>query len=366
MRDDDFSARISRVRTAAAGRWIEILTGAGIPETHLLRVNRPCPLCGGKDRFTFFCREADGGWFCRGCGHGDGIQLLKEWRQDGFMDTLRYLERILGLPEWQEEHSGEWVRAKSSEEKRRREREEKLEAIWNEAEPLGRADKDNPVVKYLSRRGLAFSNDWGTLDLRSHSELEYWEQEEEGAVLKGRWPAMLARVTDENGRLLSLHRTYVTEEGEKAPVASPKKLMSGSVEGGLVKLYPLGEGGELGIAEGIETAAAAHCLCRIPVWSAISVGGFQNLKAIPEGIVRLVIFGDNDKSFAGQAGAWALAARLRREYPDLEIAVRIPEVEGYDWNDVWVKSQSSHRVPGKRHALGRRKKARAAAHETEE
>ena len=282
------------------------------------------------------------------------------------MDTLRYLERILGLPAWQEEHSGEWVRAKSSEEKRRREREEKLEAIWNEAEPLGRADKDNPVVKYLSRRGLAFSNDWGTLDLRSHSELEYWEQEEEGAVLKGRWPAMLARVTDENGRLLSLHRTYVTEEGEKAPVASPKKLMSGSVEGGLVKLYPLGEGGELGIAEGIETAAAAHCLCGIPVWSAISVGGFQNLKAIPEGIVRLVIFGDNDKSFAGQAGAWALAARLRREYPDLEIAVRIPEVEGYDWNDVWVKSQSSHRVPGKRHALGRRKKARAVAHETEE
>ena len=177
---------------------------------------------------------------------------------------------------------------------------------------------------------------------------------------------MLARVTDENGRLLSLHRTYGTEEGEKAPVASPKKLMSGSVEGGLVKLYPLGEGGELGIAEGIETAAAAHYLCRIPVWSAISVGGFQNLKAIPEGIVRLVIFGDNDKSFAGQAGAWALAARLRREYPDLEIAVRIPEVEGYDWNDVWVKSQSSHRVPGKRHALGRRKKARAAAHETEE
>ena len=351
MRDDDFSARIARVRSAAAGRWFEILTGAGIPESHLLKANRPCPLCGGRDRFTFFRKESDGGWFCRGCGHGDGIQLLRNRRQEGFMDTLCYLERTLGLPDWPKEtpeaRDGRF-RARRTEEERRQARIDKMQALWDEAVPLRDAEKDDPVVRYLRRRQLAYSRGWRTLDLRSHPNLEYWEQDEEGeAVLRGSWPAMLARVTDEEGNLLSLHRTYLTEEGEKAPVPSPKKLMSGSVEGGLVRLYPV-EGEVLAIAEGIETAMSVHALKGVPAWSAISVGGFQNVKTVPEGVKTLRIFGDNDLSFTGQAGAWVLAARLRRDFPDLGISVDIPETAGFDWNDVYARHASKRRVPGAR------------------
>jgi putative DNA primase/helicase len=53
--------------------------------------------------------------------------------------------------------------------------------------------------------------------------------------------------------------------------------------------------------------------------------------APPAGVRRLVIFGDNDASFAGQKAAYALAHRLHRELP---VDVRIPPDAGTDWLDV--------------------------------
>jgi len=41
--------------------------------------------------------------------------------------------------------------------------------------------------------------------------------------------------------------------------------MLGSVADGAVRLFPIGDDGELGIAEGIETALAAHAIFAIPV-----------------------------------------------------------------------------------------------------
>ena len=59
---------------------------------------------------------------------------------------------------------------------------------------------------------------------------------------------MLALVTDDEGRIVTLHRTYLTPEGIKAPVEAPKKLYAGGARGGLIRL---GEPSDvLGIAEG--------------------------------------------------------------------------------------------------------------------
>lgn len=62
MRDPQFMARVQRVQEAASGRWLDILIGAGVPEAMLLRLNRPCPLCGGRDRFSFYRNKPDGRW----------------------------------------------------------------------------------------------------------------------------------------------------------------------------------------------------------------------------------------------------------------------------------------------------------------
>jgi hypothetical protein len=53
------------------------------------------------------------------------------------------------------------------------------------------------------------------------------------------------------------------------------------------------------------------------------------------GITKVVIFGDNDLGFAGQAAAYAAAVRLSSlAGRQIEVEVRIPEIAGEDWNDV--------------------------------
>jgi hypothetical protein len=53
---------------------------------------------------------------------------------------------------------------------------------------------------------------------------------------------------------------------------------------------------------------------------------------------RIIIFGDNDPSYAGHAAAYALARRLRSD--ERVVEVQIPAEVGADWNDV----HQSHRL----------------------
>ena len=68
-----------------------------------------------------------------------------------------------------------------------------------------------------------------------------------------------------------IHRTFLLEDGSgKAPAG---KKMLGSVADGAVRLFPIGDDGHLGIAEGIETALAAQAIFGVPVWAALSADG---------------------------------------------------------------------------------------------
>lgn len=67
------------------------------------------------------------------------------------------------------------------------------------------------------------------------------------------------------------------------------------------------------------------------MWAALSDSLLQDW--VPPPIVKTVlIFGDNDVSFAGQAAAYALARRLTAK--GLTISVELPVRTGVDWNDV--------------------------------
>ena len=65
----------------------------------------------------------------------------------------------------------------------------------------------------------------------------------------------------------------------------------------------------LGIAEGIETAMSAATLFRLPCWAAINSCGLAAWVP-PAGVSEVVVFGDNDPKFGGQAAAYNLAHRL--------------------------------------------------------
>ena len=93
----------------------------------------------------------------------------------------------------------------------------------------------------------------------------------------------------------------------KAPVTAVKKITSGTTNGAVVQLgRPVRV---LGIAEGVETALAAGEWFHMPVWAAIGAENLANFEAVPESVMRLVIFGDNDRNFVGQEAAYPVFDR---------------------------------------------------------
>lgn len=195
-------------------------------------------------------------------------------------------------------------------------------ALWAKTVPVTDGD---PVSLYLQRRGLS-----GPVPkhVRLHPHLTYWDGRDRGA-----WPAMIAPLIRADGVVLALHRTYLTADGNKAPVPTVKKLTSaaGPLAGASIPLHDP-QHSVIGIAEGIETAQAAHLASGLSTVAAYCAG---NLAAYvwPPGVNRIVVFADADP--AGAAAAQSLKARAIRA--GLSVAVLTPSTPGADWCDVWAQ-----------------------------
>ena len=97
---------IADLRRLAQGRWRAILQDAGIPSDCLEgRKGRPCPKCGGRDRFAPMRDLPDrGAVLCRHCFNsstdpkaGDGIQSLQWWLGVDKAQAIRWLRAWLGI-----------------------------------------------------------------------------------------------------------------------------------------------------------------------------------------------------------------------------------------------------------------------------
>src|SRR5262249_1697517 len=112
-----------------------------------------------------------------------------------------------------------------------------LRRVWGEACPITVGD---PGDTYLHQPGLSLPSAALPAGMRYHPHLVYPHADGQPTY----HPALLARVDDPSGRAVTLHRTYLTLDGRKADVASPKKLMSpaiaGATRGGAIRLYPAG------------------------------------------------------------------------------------------------------------------------------
>lgn len=96
---------ISDLKRLASGRWQEILTAAGLPAELLDRRGRPCPKCGGRDRFASMPDLDDrGAVHCRHCFNrdttpraGDGLASLQWWLGCSAGEAINWLRSFLGL-----------------------------------------------------------------------------------------------------------------------------------------------------------------------------------------------------------------------------------------------------------------------------
>jgi putative DNA primase/helicase len=307
----------------------------------------PCPVHDGTDGFRLF-RDVDqtGGGVCNTCGtFHDGFALLMWVNRWTFPEALNAVAHELGTTDKRvPESRGVQTPRPRPKERNRESVIEALNRVWQQSlDPTDR--RATPLRAYLSRRGLSGAElDGGVV--RFHPALGYWNKNHRNEIeLAGRYPAMVALVTDAEGAPVTVHRTYLTPDGRKAPVPAPKKLMGypgDRLIGGAIRLFD--PGSVLGVAEGIETALAVHLRTGMPVWSAVSANLLERLEP-PAQTSLVVVWADRDRSGAGQGAAVRLRERLLRR--GISVAVHLPPgpippaAKGVDWADLWCSQQES-------------------------
>ncbi len=216
--------------------------------------------------------------------HGDLLDIIREsLALRDFREVAEEARRFLKLPRSEEQSLPRPVRpvapAGSQEAARR------LFAISNPIE-------GTLAEAYLQRRGISCINHGGSL--RFHPRCYYRPDEHSSTET---WPAMIACVTDLDGRITGVHRTWLDPHGfdrvrlGKAPIDTPRRAM-GDLLGNAVRFGVVDD--VLAAGEGIETMLSLrYALPALPMAAALSANHLAAMM-LPSGLRRLYIARDDD------------------------------------------------------------------------
>src|SRR6266404_5779498 len=230
--------------------------------------------------------------------HGDLLDVIREsLGLRDFREVAEEARRFLKLPRNEPELVPKPVRpavpAGSQEAARR------LFAI---SQPI----EGTAVETYLQHRGIAQVHHGGSL--RFHPRCYYRPDEH---LPTETWPAMIACVTDLDGRITGVHRTWLDPDGfdrvrlGKAPIETPRRAM-GDLLGNAVR-FGVADDDVLVAGEGVETMLSLRCvLPTMPMASALSANHLAAM-ALSSSLRRLYIARDADA--AGDAVQATLAQR---------------------------------------------------------
>src|SRR5271155_4621013 len=218
--------------------------------------------------------------------HGDLLDIIRETLGlSDFREVAEEARRFLKLPRAEPEGlvsrpAGPAVPAGSQEAARR------LFAISGPIE-------GSIVETYLQRRGIVHAHHGGSL--RFHPRCYY---RPDGDHPTETWPAMIACVTDLDGRITGVHRTWLDPDGfdhvrlGKAPIDTPRRAM-GDLLGNAVR-FGVADDDVLVAGEGIETMLSLRCgLPTLPMAAALSANHLAAM-LLSSGLRRLYIARDAD------------------------------------------------------------------------
>ncbi len=257
-------------------------------------------------------KGAAGKWTDAATGeHGDLLDLIALNRGlDRFRDVLDEARCFLSLPHDEPERPYQHEPSSPS-----RGSPESARRLFAMAQPLAGSIAET----YLRRRGITAMPANGAL--RFHPRC-YYQPEADAAVET--WPALIAAVTDLDGRITGVHRTWLHPSGrDKAPVDSPRRAMG----------HLLGHGVRFGVAndvmaagEGIETMLSLRSVMpNLPMVAALSANHLAAL-LFPVTLRRLYVARDADP-----AGDAALAVlNQRAETAGIEALPLSPVLEDFN------------------------------------
>jgi hypothetical protein len=238
-------------------------------------------------------RGSAGKWTDAATGeHGDLLDIIREsCGLLDFHDVADEARRFLSLPRSDPEPAPQTARLPAqtgSPEAARR--------LFAMSQPIART----LVETYLRNRGITALHEDGAL--RFHPRCYYRPDEDAPTET---WPAMIARVTDLDGRMTGAHRTWLDPSGRgKAPIDTPRRAM-GDLLGNAVRFGVAND--VLAAGEGIETMLSLRCvLPTLPMAAALSANHLAAM-LLPLTLRRLYIARDADA--AGDVAVTALTER---------------------------------------------------------
>jgi len=338
--------KADHVREHARGQWLSILMALapGIEKAaNNLGRHTTCPIHGSKGAFRLF-RDANisGGGICSSCGpKPDGFSLLM-WLNDwNFQTALKEVAGVLGMTP---ETSRNFKPVKMAIEIPTPEKSEEdiirikktIATVRLRSIPIHHPDAKLACL-YLKNRGLDGVFPKGH-SLRFHPRMPYLDEDRK---FLGYFPALLALVENDD-EVVTIHRTFLTNDGHKIPVECPKKLMEipgeRMVSGAAIRLGSPGR--ILSVTEGIETALAVIEATGMVTWALVSASLMAGFTP-PDCVEKLIIWADLDRSNAGTEAAEKLAARVLEL--GKEVIIRTPEgpipegAKSVDWLDVLIE-----------------------------
>ena len=163
---------------------------------------------------------------------------------------------------------------------------------------------------YLRRRAITANLYWPSL--RFHAACYY--RPEDGGDRQS-WPALLGVLTDLDGNLTGLQRTWLARDGgDKAPLSDPRRAM-GRLLGNAVRFGK--PNGIMAAGEGIETVLSLLSLFpALPMAAGLSSAHLAAIR-FPPGLRRLYVLRDNDA--AGDFAEERLAERCREAGIDCRV-----------------------------------------------
>lgn len=343
------------VKASARGHWDRIYSQLA-PELHeaLAKPGKhvTCPIHGGRDDFRLPMASSkhpayteDGMSICT-CGFRDGWQMLMALRGWDFKKAVDEVEAVLGGAIRQSNFTPVQVKRRldtvevSVEDDRLK---AKLRRLWEATLPLT-SPSAAPARLYLQKRRLGqviMPMD----DIGFHPGLDYYVQDKSspnGYKVEGNYPALISIIRTAAGAVSTIHRTYLSADGNKAPVEGPRKLYgspsTNPLVGGAIRIDRF-TSPVLHVGEGLESSLAARAIVdnADPTWSTVNKELMRAL-VIPDYVQLLVIWADRDASWAGQTAAIELMDRVRAS--GRRAVVMLPPYElpagmhTIDWNDV--------------------------------
>lgn len=289
--------------------------------------------CGAKGRSLYVRlaaspdgRREAGKWTDAATGeHGDLLDIIASVEGTrSFAETLTEARRFLSLPPPANDRLP-CVRAPAGSRKA-------VRRLFAASMPIA----GTLAERYLAARALTGLRALPTL--RFHPRCWYLAEEDEPPETPGAWPALIAAVTDTDGELTGLQRTWLDPATcLKAPVASPRRAMRDLLGSGV----RFGAAGPVMAAgEGIETMLSLRrILPAMPMIAALS-GNHLAALAFPPELRRLYVAYDNDP--AGARALTALSERaIQTEIEALPLAPRLDDFNS-DLRRLGVAALAAH------------------------